>query len=178
MKMWIYRLFSRLTVPLTGLSAMEMERSDSAPGELTRVSVSTSTVRQRRPNWREWPGIFIDAFRSSRINQLERDLHEQRERALLLEGQLAATRSQIDYLREQADKAIENERVVYQTGINVDFQRKYGFAPFPNAPHIPVAQSAANESPVVGHHVSMRAAQEQESARFRDAWAKKFEVQS
>ena len=87
-----------------------------------------------------------------------------------------AMRSQIEYLREQAVEALKNERIVYQTGINVDYQRKYGFALFPDAPHLPISSAPVNDRIVVGEQVSIRALQEQQTDNFREAWAKKFEA--
>jgi hypothetical protein len=175
MRNWAQKIFSRLRGLLIGLPPTEREVSDfSSPGKI-QVSVSTSTGPRRGWNLKAWPGIFIDAFRSNRIAQLEHDLQEQRERSQLLEGQLMAMRSQTEYLREQAEQALSNERIVYQTGLNVDFQRKYGFALFPNAPHIPISAAPVSERSVVGGHASIRSLQEEQTAKFREAWSNKFE---
>jgi hypothetical protein len=58
----------------------------------------------------------------------------------------------------------------------VDYQRKYGFALFPDAPHIPITAPPVSERSVPGGQVSIRSLQEEQTARFREAWAKKFEA--
>lgn len=144
--------WSRKSSPSTGSSTRQSSttrgNSDSQPEEPTRVFVSTSAAPRGVRNWREWLGTFIDAFRSRRIAQLERDLKEQRDRNLLLEGQIMVYRSQGERDRELADTAIANERTAYQSAFNVDFQRKHGVVPFPEAPHIPLDRGPIKHGPV------------------------------
>jgi hypothetical protein len=100
---------------------------------------------------------FLRLFPSyrRRLLELEAQQAEAAESVQRFQGQIHELRSEVDRLREERDEAQKQERQVYQMMLNVDNQVKYGFTPFPAAPHLPSAmENKGNGGPVEADYVN------------------------
>lgn len=149
----------------------------SSSVEPIQVFASNSDANQPTRNWLGWLSTFTDAFRSRKIASLRHDLAEQHARATLLEGRLIEMQSQVHYLREEAATAHRNERLMYQTQVNVDMQRKYGVTVFPEAPKMPVSGEAPGKTSW-NEFDDVRLMQAQAGADFRDEFKKRLGIAS
>lgn len=144
-------------------------RSNSASPSTVWTQDSDSQAPSHSPKAsvpRFWSRLG-EILHPARVRELERELVQEREARLLLEGQLTATRSQLDWLREQVVEAQRNERTLYQTGVNAQFQTKYGIAPFPDAPKIPDSLTGFEmPTQIEPDYVDMRARQQQLTSEF------------
>lgn len=130
-------MWRRLAAALTGLS-----RPGSIPSASTFRAVesdqSSGSTRNRMPDsCSAFSNTFTRIFRSSLLLSLRNELAIEKEGRIRLDAQCAILRSELERANERLDEALKNERIVYQTGVNVSYQQKYGIIPFPGAPRIP-----------------------------------------
>ena len=92
---------------------------------------------------------------------------------MLLEGRLIELQSQVSYLREEAAEAHRCERLMYQTQVNVDMQRKYGISVFDDAPKLPVSGEPAGKT-AWNEFEDIRLLQATATADFREQVKKRF----
>lgn len=157
----------------TGWFRKPQDNYPSSPAEPIQVFASSLGASQPTRNWPAWWATFTDAFRSRKIATLRHDLNEQHSRATLLEGRLIELQSQVEYLREQAAEAHRCERLMYQTQVNVDMQRKYGIAVFDEAPKMPVSGEPAGKTSW-SEFEDVRLLQARATAEFRDTVKQRF----
>ncbi len=69
--------------------------------------------------------------------QLFPKFREASDARLEMQGQNHTLRGEVENLREEVRKARDAERTAYQMLINVDYQLRFGFAPFVDAPRMP-----------------------------------------
>jgi len=135
---------------------------DSQPDSLCSTT-EPRAIASESTFWRK----CIEIFHCRRLAELEKDLRTEREARLLLEGQVTVQRSEIERWSQMAEDAIRNERIVYQTRMNVDMQQKYGFAMFPDAPMIPSEMySDARPAQIEPDYVSARSLQAEKVSEF------------
>lgn len=87
---------------------------------------------------------WFPAFR-----QIERQLHETSIAREGLQGEVHALRGEVERLREDLSKSHETERKAYQMLINVDFQMRYGIAPYLDAPKLPEGRAPASDEQIL-----------------------------
>ncbi len=90
-----------------------------------------------------------------------------------LQAENNSLRAQVTRLEEMLAESLANERKVYQMGVNIEMQQRYGTLPFPNAPHLPQdyvgRQAPRLEKPELE---SPRSIQQRGIAMFREALQK------
>jgi hypothetical protein len=69
--------------------------------------------------------------------ELEQSLREASDARFELQGEVRALRGEVERMKEDLSASQKHERDAYQMLVNVDYQLKYGFAPFPDAPKLP-----------------------------------------
>ena len=104
--------------------------------------------------------------------QVERQLHETSIAREGLQGEVRALRGEVERLREDLQAAHESERTAYRMLINVDYQLRYGFAPYPDAPKLPEGRMPSSNEPILHtEYVNMSrvvdAARAEEREKFR-----------
>lgn len=83
------------------------------------------------------------------VRTLARGLQESSDARLELQGENRALKAEVERLQEEVRESRNDERAAYQMLINVDFQLKYGFAPYPGSPKLPEYKvSKGNGGPV------------------------------
>lgn len=107
------------------------------------------------------PGVR-DAFETAERERL---------RAATLQGENIALRHEIESVRTQVAEAVNNERIAYQTQINIGYQQRYGIKPFPESPALPDSfnPTGAPSMPqfVSGHELAKRRTQEKLAEFYR-----------
>ena len=106
---------------------------------------------------------------------LERRLDEVSLSREALQAEVRALRGEIERLREDTRAAQEAERTAYQMLVNVDFQLKYGFAPFPGSPKLPDMKVPRDDGAVLdAGYVNMRRVVESEAQKEREKLAQEL----
>lgn len=73
----------------------------------------------------------------SSYRKLEDALRDADEDRLELHGQVRALTIEVERARADANRAAEQERKTYQVMLNVEYQRRLQFTPFPEVPSLP-----------------------------------------
>ena len=100
------------------------------------------------------------------MGKLSRDAGADRIR---LQAEVLALRDENSRLQEERDKAIASERESYRVMLNVEYQVKYrGFAPFPDAAHIPEEIFKIEGKPIPSKFINGRTAADEASQKTKD----------
>jgi hypothetical protein len=81
-------------------------------------------------------------------------LRETSDARLEIQGENRALKAEVGRLQDEVREARDSERKAYQMLVNVDFQLKYGFAPYPDAPKLPEFKVRNDQSGPVESNVA------------------------
>lgn len=164
-------MWRRLVAALTGLF-----QPGSTPSGYTSQAVQSdqsfgSTSRLMSASAEACSNTFTRIFRSSLLRDLRHELAVEKESRIRLDAQCSILRSELERANERLDEALKNERIVYQTGVNVSYQQKYGITPFPGAPRIPdsLDQSKAPMQ-IPADYVDVRSVQAERVSEFTERY--------
>lgn len=147
--------------------AVPLDQHSSTPASLTGGRFATLS------------SAFTQTFRSSTTASLKALLESEREARIRLEAQCSILKSELERANERLDESLRNERLVYQTGINVNYQQKYGFSPFPDAPKIPDhIYDSKMPHQIPPDYIDLRSEQAAATARFRSEMVSRLSPKS
>lgn len=164
-------MWRRLTGALTALFSPESTRSEST-SQAVRLDPSFSSTRSRMQSASGFfSNTFTRIFRSSLLRDLRHELAVEKEARIRLDAQCSILRTELERANERLDESLKNERIVYQTGVNVGYQQKYGIIPFPGAPRIPDSlDQASMPMQIPPDYVDVRAVQAERTSAFTERY--------
>lgn len=114
---------------------------------------------------------FTRIFRNSMLRNLRHELAVEKEARIRLDATCSLLRSELERANERLDEALRNERTVYQTGVNVSYQQKFGIVPFPGAPRIPDSlDQAKNPTQIMPDYIDVRSVQAERTSEFTERY--------
>ena len=115
--------------------------------------------------------MFTRIFRSSLLRDLRAELALEKEARIRLEAECSILRTEMNRAQDRLDESLRNERIVYQTGVNVSYQSKYGIIPFPDAPRIPDSLDQAKmPMQIPPDYVDVRSVQAERYSEFTERY--------
>lgn len=164
-------MWRRLTAALTALFSPASTRSEST-FQAVPLDPSFSSTGSRTPSVLGlFSNTFTRIFRSSLLRELRHELAVEKEARIRLDAQCSILRTELERANERLDESLKNERIVYQTGVNVGYQQKYGIIPFPGAPRIPDSlDQASMPMQIPPDYVDVRAVQAEKLSAFTERY--------
>lgn len=110
---------------------------------------------------------LIELLTSSKLREAQRRADE-------LQGRNFELTREVDDLRQRLNEVTAEERLVYRTMLNVEYQTRYGWTPFPTEPHIPQhieEKSVVEQAAQGGFHEARLFAEKQA----REDWMKLYD---
>ena len=164
-------MWRRLAASLTRLFQPDGTPSASSSAAIRSDLSSTSTSHWTIAACESLSNTFTRIFRSGLLRNLRSELALEKESRIRLDAQCAILRSELERANERLDESLKNERIVYQTGVNVSYQQKYGIIPFPGAPRIPDSLDQAKmPTQIPPDYVDVRSVQAERISAFTERY--------